>query len=456
MPIEKQEFINVFSKQTLDNRTSLFLGAGSSCDAGYPTWDALFRPLLEELQINENEVLDYYSLAQYYSNKFGRSELKKRINSSINKYDFESPLLDKLLNLDFSNVWTTNFDNVIEENYKKRNVLVNKIFQDEDLANLELNKHLNIFKMNGDISNLENIIATKSEFEKYHDLRKLMLMFFKRELISSTFLFIGYSFTDNLVLDCINELSKYLGETTTYHYTIMKNDKSNPYFIHFINDLESRYYIKVLLVDDYSDIPNIISEINKKIQAKKVFISGAFKSYEPSIENFSHELSQKLSEALLKKDYRIVNSIGRRFGTHLIGYANEFLIKSNIQNIERHLIIHPFVGNKEDSLQKKKFNRQNIIERCGAAIFVFGDAPKDNKFPSGVLEEFDIARELNKVVIPISYSGMVSEQIWNKIKENITQFPYLENKLDNLTSETPIHLIVETIIQILKETRCNL
>lgn len=63
--------------------------------------------------------------------------------------------------------------------------------------------------MNGDISNLDGIIATQSDFEKYIDSHHIMLMFFKRELISSTFLFIGYSFTDHLVLDCLSEIQRY-------------------------------------------------------------------------------------------------------------------------------------------------------------------------------------------------------------------------------------------------------
>ena len=37
--------------------------------------------------------------------------------------------------------------------------------------------------MNGDVSNLDGIIATQSDYEKYIDSHHIMLMFFKRELI---------------------------------------------------------------------------------------------------------------------------------------------------------------------------------------------------------------------------------------------------------------------------------
>lgn len=34
-----------------------------------------------------------------------------------------------------------------------------------------------------------------------------------------------YSFTDHLVLDCLSEIQRYLGESMNYHYTILKKEK---------------------------------------------------------------------------------------------------------------------------------------------------------------------------------------------------------------------------------------
>ena len=277
-----------------------------------------------------------------------------------------------------------------------------------------------------------------------------MLMFFKRELISSTFLFIGYSFTDHLVLDCLSEINRYLGDTTTYHYTIMKNNPQNPYFTHFIDDLEKRYHIRVLLVDEYSDILSIIAELNHRIRNKRVFISGAFSSYEKEIEEYSHTLSKQLSSQLISSDYRIVNGIGRRFGTHLIGYANEYLAKQGIKDFERYLMIKPFVGNKKDSQFNKKRSREKVIGQCGTAIFVFGDLDGNSiDKTSGVLEEFEIAKNQHKTIIPIAYPGMISEQIWKEVKNNITLYPYLEGKMEHLTSYTKVSSLLDVVLEIL-------
>lgn len=450
MPIDKEQFLKQFVKQALDERISLFLGAGGSCDAGYPNWADLFAPFARDLGTPINESTDYYRLAQYYSNSFGPGELRKRINERINRNNFESQLLEELIDIGFTNVWTTNFDNAIELNYQKRDILTNKVFRDSDFSNIDINKRINIFKMNGDVTNLEGIVATQSDYEKYADTHRIMLMFFKRELISSTFLFIGYSFTDHLVLDCLSEITRYLGYSATYHYTIMKNNPKDPYFKHFVEDIEQRYHIRVLLVDDYKDIQIILNELNSRIRSKRVFVSGAFSSFTSKIEEYSHNLSRNLASSLLENDYRIVNGIGRRFGTHLIGYANEYLAKQGVKDIEKHLIVKPFVGNTQGAAEEKYRSRKKVIGQCGTAIFVFGEMSENSSATkSGVMEEFEIACEQHKTIIPIAYPGMVSEIIWEKVKGELTRYPYLEGRIDLLTSVQSPEFLSQIIIQIL-------
>lgn len=450
MPIGKEQFLKQFTQQALDERISLFMGAGGSCDAGYPNWANLFLPVARDLGTPIDESTDYYRLAQYYANNFGSAELRKRINERINKNNYKSPLLEELIKIGFSNVWTTNFDNAIEKNYQQQDILINKVFRDTDFSNIDFNKRINVFKMNGDVTNLEGIVATQSDYERYPDSHRVMLMFFKRELISSTFLFVGYSFTDHLVLDCMSEITRYLGESANYHYAIVKNDLSNPYFNYFIEDLEKRYHIRVLLVNKYEEIPRVLAELNNRIRNKRIFISGSFSSFDAGIENFSHSLSQSLSSALIDSDYRIVNGIGRRFGTHLIGYANEYIAKQGIKDISKYLIIKPFVGIDKSAAKEKKRARGRVIGQCGAAIFVFGENDANaTSTVSGVLEEFEIAKRQHKTIIPIAYSGMVSEAIWEEVKSNITKYPYLENCIDLLTWKQPPDVLARNIVQIL-------
>lgn len=65
MSIDKEQFLKQFSQQALDERISLFLGAGSSCDVGYPNWADLFRPLAQELGTPIDDSTDYYKLGKH-------------------------------------------------------------------------------------------------------------------------------------------------------------------------------------------------------------------------------------------------------------------------------------------------------------------------------------------------------------------------------------------------------
>ena len=71
---------------------------------------------------------------------------------------------------------------------------LNIIHSEENLVSVELNKNINIFKMNGDIDNLKHAIITKRDLEEYNEKHRVLLTFFKRELVVKSFLFIGYTY----------------------------------------------------------------------------------------------------------------------------------------------------------------------------------------------------------------------------------------------------------------------
>ena len=78
--------------------------------------------------------------------------MRKRINDRVNRNEYKSNLIEELIDIGFTNIWTTNFDNAVEHNFLQQNILINKVFKDSDLSNIDIHKRINVFKMNGDIS----------------------------------------------------------------------------------------------------------------------------------------------------------------------------------------------------------------------------------------------------------------------------------------------------------------
>ena len=65
-----------------------------------------------------------------------------------------------------------------------------------------------------------------------------------------------------------------------------------------------------------------------------------------------------------------------------------------------------------------------------------------------MLEEFQIAKDAGKKIIPIGSTGGAAKQIFEEIKEHIKEFPYLETSLEGLEKEVDPDQLVKLVISI--------
>lgn len=444
--ISKKEFVREFASKCQNNEAAVFLGAGMSSEAGLPSWKQLFEPLARELNIDlDNTNYQLYDIAQFYANDKGISQLHKRVSSEINKIDETSETLDELTNMQCSSIWTTNFDKVIENNYYKKGKCTNIIHSEENLVSVDLNKNINIFKLNGDIDNLKHAIITKKDLEEYVEKHRLLLTFFKRELVVKSFLFIGYSFTDSLVLPCISELSQAFDGEHPYHYTIMKKRNESD-FINFVSDLEARYHIKTLLIDDYNEIKEILRDVNYYTNQYNVFISGAYREND---ENKLLEISKfckQLTYSLYKEKLRIVNGYGYKVGYYIAAAATKIMLEENVTSFEKYLLMYPF--DEHLTLEQKYKHREFMLSKANAVIFMYGFASSD----SGMIEEFNIAKkDPRKIIIPIGSTGGAAKLIYDEVKANIVQYPYLEKIIDDLLLEKNSERLISIILDVIRQ-----
>jgi predicted rRNA methylase YqxC with S4 and FtsJ domains len=85
-------------------------------------------------------------------------------------------------------------------------------------------------------------------------------------------------------------------------------------------------------------------------------------------------------------------------------------------------------------------NRKNMLEKAGQVIFLFGnkyDKDKNIINSNGMLEEYKVAKDLNKKLHPICATGYCSEEIFG-----------LENKNSSECSKTTLD--ISGIIELLK------
>ncbi len=461
---ELNTFLDTFSKHVIQGEASLFLGAGMSRNSGFPSWKELFSSCAKELDLSLENENDLYAIAQFYVNKYNDSALRKKISEITNRNAKASKPLRGLLNMGFSSIWTTNYDKLIEQGLAKLNINHNVIIRDSELSNVDMHERVNVYKLNGDIHDLENAIITKSDYESYKNKHRLFQTFLKKELISNTFLFVGYSFTDDAVISCLNDINQYLGKTGNCHYALMiVNNKTVLRDKYFAEDLYKRYGVKCIFIMK-KDLQNIIGLLNARIREKKVFISGAYYSVPASVSEFADKLSDKLVVQLLNSGYRISTGVGKRLGTLITGYAHQYLAENKKVNPSYYLSMRPFPFHKKLSNATKIKYREMMQRDCSAAIFLFGQSKSTDEegsfeatghYSRGVYQEYTIAKKLGLIIIPVGITGYEAEVIWNEINVQPNKYFYLERYKTSLKTETNPQKLANLIVSILDHVARN-
>ena len=64
-------------------------------------------------------------------------------------------------------------------------------------------------------------------------------------------------------------------------------------------------------------------------------------------------------------------------------------------------------------------------------------------------EEYQLAKEMHKVLIPLGATGYESHDIWKDIKKSLTEYPYLETAIDTLATEKNPKKVADILLKIL-------
>ena len=126
-----------------------------------------------------------------------------------------------------------------------------------------------------------------------------------------------------------------------------------------------------------------------------------------------------LSKALLKNEFKLISGFGSGVGTHVVDAALEEVYLEKKENITDYLQVFPFPSNGRPETIKSNY-RADLISQAGVAIFVFGNKLEEIavKEADGMMEEFEIARMHNALLIPVGASGYTSEKLWRNLIEN--------------------------------------
>jgi len=481
--LEINSFINDYIKCIKEGCAAIFAGAGLSVASGYVDWKELLRNPAKKIGLDVDKETDLVALAQYIYNKDGSkqplAELIKNSFISCNNINENHEILAKL---PIKTYWTTNYDSLIEDSLKKngKNPDVKKSVK--DLSTIISKRDAVVYKMHGDISNASDVVLIKEDYELYDLRNQLFSISLKRDLISKTFLFIGFSFEDPNLEYILSKVRILTDGYSRKHYCFFRkvnesdysNDEEGKKKYQYDRlkqelkcaDLMRRYNIHSLMVDEYSDITQILKRIEKGYKKDHVLISGSADEFEEfKIKDIEPlEFIHKLSGEISKLGCKVITGFGKGIGSAVLNGVLDYIYKTNTRKLDDHIIMRPFplyVTSDVDLEQIKKEYRKQMVELGGIAVFVLGNKTVNGsiQIADGVIEEFELAIDNGLNVIPIGVTGYASEILWNRLIENFEKF-YPDNidlKKDfellgdsELTSDVIIKIVCK-IISELKE-----
>jgi len=441
-------FVERFSKEVEERNAAIFAGAGLSVSAGFVNWAELLREIAEDLHLSVEKEHDLVSLAQYHLNERGSN--RDGLNRAIIEHflrETEITVNHKILSrLPITSFWTTNYDCLIENSLKEAGKTPDVKHQNDDLPRTVPSRDAVVYKMNGDVASPNNAVIAKDDYDTYLQKRGPFITALAGELVSKTFLFLGFSFTDPNLDHVLRRIRSEMGTSQRTHYCILRKEQESAGDVpgdldyrkvkqqHFIKDLQQRYNIQTVLIDSYEQITEILQQIELLHKRHTVFVSGAADDYSPWDEAKALELCTEISATLIKSKYRIVNGLGLGVGSAIVEGALREIYRNQRSKLTDQLQIRPF-PQSDDAKKLWTRYREDMLDYSGVSIFLFGNKYVDGQLvlSNGIQEEFDIAVAKGVIPIPLGFTGYMAEKLWLEVSANFSK--YFPSKLSKLEPE---------------------
>lgn len=420
--IERQSFLKEYTDALREGTAALFVGAGVSQAAGYVNWKELLREIATDLDLDIDRESDLVALAQYHVNhRGGRQRISQLLIDEFLE-DVELTESHRLIaSLPVHCVWTTNYDDLLEVAFTEAGKRQDVKRRSQDFQTTRRRSDVVIYKMHGDKTEPAAAVLTKDDYESYDEKREVFTIALKADLSQRTFLFLGFSFADPNVLYILGRMKQLLSTDGRKHFCVLKKPKPTECseydckrFGHWLSDLK-RYNIQPVLVDEYSEVPELLKELNRRSHLRDVFISGSAHDFAPLGEDNFRELCRQLGRELIRREFNVVSGYGLGVGGDVILGAMQTLKKNDDERLQ----LWPFPQEVPSGTDRAKFwteYREKMISPCGICVVLAG-----NKFDGtavvpagGVREEVQIAQAAGKAIIPVGATGYVAKELWDQ------------------------------------------
>lgn len=220
---EINNFIEEYVSALKEGNAAIFAGAGLSIPSGVVNWKELLRRPASRLGLDIDKESDLVSLAQYIYND---SKTKTPLTELINNHFSQTGRINRnhkiITELPIRTFWTTNYDKLIEQALVQAGKKPDVKKRVNDLSVIKSKRDAIVYKMHGDVEVADEAVLIKNDYELYEKNNQMFIIALKGDLVSKTFLFIGFSFEDPNLEHILSRIKILLDDHTRTHYYFIK------------------------------------------------------------------------------------------------------------------------------------------------------------------------------------------------------------------------------------------
>lgn len=397
-----------------ERRVIPFVGAGFSVALGLPDWETMLRQVANDmedipdfddiLQFTHGDLLQTAEYLYLKSNKhIGpiRHFLERGLAAPADP-TLSGPHVE-LVNLNAPQIYTTNYDDIIERTYKALGLPVSPVVLPRDVA-LSDNKKTQVVKYHGDLRHEETLVLTESSYYRRLDFESPMDLKFRSDLLGRSVLFMGYSFRDiniRVIWFKLLEMMKDVPEADRTPSYIVRT-QPNP----VLEELYRAVGLKTIVLSDEDRMLNTddVSALHGDFLRRLAIASRSGTAAKPWI---SSARLDKLDDALAGhvKDFQRYSGLVMRMGS-------AFGLGGDIPNPER--IPPALIARASDLYRRLLVGNVIPAERWKLALLVekrFGPSPEVTHFFATLIA----SGGQPKVRAEVLEAELPWEQIWSEL-----------------------------------------
>lgn len=243
-----EDILNDLAAEIANNECVLFAGAGLSMQGGGPSWKELLRRTADEFDYNSPMIdilesddgghkFDYFDIFSDIVRENDTHAVHNFVAEQLEDISLEEPVAE-LAEMPWYATFTTNYDTALERELRSRSRRnVQKVLTESDYPMSGLPSNLLHVQLMGTVEKNPgkpgSMVLTGDEKRSALDSRSGIFQRLEAHAANLSFLFVGYSFEDDIFTDVLRGITANLGAPENTYYALFRTplDESDRTFL---------------------------------------------------------------------------------------------------------------------------------------------------------------------------------------------------------------------------------